>query len=108
MEYLYTDQLNLSAQIAIEMLQVADLYGMDRLKLICEEYVQKAIELENACSFFDTGDRYNASHLRKVALNYILIHFEQLANTEDYISLPGKLKSEVEAIVRRNNLLRGV
>ncbi|CAN0532052.1 unnamed protein product, partial [Ectocarpus sp. 12 AP-2014] len=60
LEYLYTDELDVELEVAMELFQAADQFGVDRLKRMCESTMLASIEVENAASIFHAADERNA------------------------------------------------
>jgi len=48
LKHLYSDKTEFSAEDAIEILKLADQYGLDRLKRICEKKIKSGIDIDNA------------------------------------------------------------
>ena len=40
LQYLYTDQVNVNLDNAMELFQIADQFGIDRMRMICESCIQ--------------------------------------------------------------------
>ena len=57
LEYLYTDQVDIPLDIAMELFQAADQFGVDRLKRICESKMLASIHVENAATIFHAAGR---------------------------------------------------
>lgn len=81
LEYLYTDQVNVPLDIAMELFQTADHFGVERLKKICEYKMLASINVENAASIFHAADLHNAKSLREKCLNFILANFDPVTKT---------------------------
>eukprot|EP00638_Chattonella_subsalsa_P015437 CAMPEP_0117818270 /NCGR_PEP_ID=MMETSP0949-20121206/1148_1 /TAXON_ID=44440 /ORGANISM="Chattonella subsalsa, Strain CCMP2191" /LENGTH=452 /DNA_ID=CAMNT_0005656753 /DNA_START=128 /DNA_END=1486 /DNA_ORIENTATION=+ len=81
LEYLYTDEVNVSLDIAMELLQAADQFGVERLKKMCESKMLASISIENAASIFHAADLHNAKSLREKCLNFILSNFDAVTKT---------------------------
>jgi speckle-type POZ protein len=63
------------------LLSAADKYGLDRLKLICEETVCSSISVETSCHTFVLADLYNAYNLKAEAVNFIASHAVEVTET---------------------------
>ena len=69
LEFLYTDEAaDLSYDMAVELLTVAEQYLLDRLKRICEEKIRRGIALENVVSICITAHRFQAASLKVTLL----------------------------------------
>jgi N-acetylneuraminic acid mutarotase len=85
--YLYSDEMDLTYESAIEMFIVADRFGIDRLKRICEQSILSQISPTNSCHIFLLADRHNATMLRKKSLEFILRHYDSVVKTEAFEGL---------------------
>ena len=65
----------------MELFQVADRFGMDRLKALCEQEMLSAIDIDTAAHILYTADQHNACYLRERCLAYILAHFDTVSRT---------------------------
>ena len=82
LEYMYTDEVEFSnSDNAMDLFQVADRFGIPRLKSICENVILKSICIDNAASIFFAADMYNAKALREKCLNFMLMHFTEITKT---------------------------
>eukprot|EP01039_Chlorochromonas_danica_P005894 gene5894-6490_t len=81
MEYLYTDEVNITMETAMELFQVADRFGIDRLKTLCEQEMLRAIDIESAAHILYTADEHHAENLRERCMNFILLHFDEVSRT---------------------------
>jgi hypothetical protein len=61
LQYLYTDDTELNGENVVEVLTLANEYGVDRLKQKCEKFIGEGIEEENVLSFLDLSDTYRYS-----------------------------------------------
>jgi hypothetical protein len=84
MEYLYTDDVKITVDTAMELFQVADRFGIDRLKRLCEQEMLLAIDIETAAYILFTADRYNAENLRERCMEYIINHFDRVSHTPSF------------------------
>ena len=81
LEYLYTDQLRIPLESAMDLFEAADLFCIPRLKTMCEKRMLQSINVENAASIFYAADMHSAMALRQKAKKYILSHFEAVSKT---------------------------
>ena len=84
LEYLYTDQLDIPLESAMELFQAADLFCIPRLKTMCEKRMLQSIGIDNAAAIFHAADLHSASALRQKAKKYILSHFEAISKTSSF------------------------
>lgn len=84
LEYLYTDQLRIQLEDAMELFEAADLFCIPRLKTMCEKRMLQSINVDNAASIFHASDMHSALALRSKAKKYILSHFELVSRTASF------------------------
>ncbi|KQJ84719.1 BTB/POZ and MATH domain-containing protein 2 [Brachypodium distachyon] len=77
LHYIYTDSLPPCAgddEVAVQHLLVAaDRYGLDRLKLMCEEELSKRIEVDNIVSTFALAKRHHCKRLKDACLMFMTL-----------------------------------
>lgn len=96
LEYLYTDNVDVQFEDAMELFVAADLFDVPRLKAICEKTMLEKICIENAASIFHAADAHSALVLREKSLHYIVQHFEPISKTFDFEEMA---RSNVELVV---------
>ncbi|GMH53623.1 hypothetical protein TrST_g10159 [Triparma strigata] len=84
LEYLYTDFVDLDLEIAMELFQAADQFGVERLKIICEHKMLGSITVDNAATVFHAADVHTAKGLREKSLNFILANFEAVSKSKSF------------------------
>ncbi|RHY31313.1 hypothetical protein DYB32_003603 [Aphanomyces invadans] len=86
LEYIYNDTVSpdMKAEMAIELYACADMYGLDRLKGLCEAMVQKGLVVDNASVLLQAADELQASRLREICMHFIVRHFDYVTKTEGF------------------------
>lgn len=84
LEYLYTDQLRIYLDCAMELFEAADLFCIPRLQTMCEKRMLQSINVENAAAIFHAADLHSAMALREKAKKFILSHFELISKTSSF------------------------
>lgn len=84
LEYLYTDDVVVPLDSAMELFVAADLFGVPRLQAMCERKMLESIVVENAAAIFHAADVHSARSLRAKALKFILAHFETVSKTSAF------------------------
>lgn len=96
LEYLYTDNLDIQVESAMELFAAADLFDIPRLRSMCEQKMLQSIEPDNAATIFHAADELNAVLLRKKSLKFILKHFEQVSKSQAFEEMA---RTNVELVV---------
>ena len=72
-EYLYTDHVSeLTWDLSVPLLIASELFMLDRLKALCEDYIRKEITVDNVIGVLIASHRHNAIGLKDIALEFIL------------------------------------
>lgn len=95
LEYLYTDEVDIPLDIAMELFVAADLFAIPRLQSMCERRLLESMTVENAATIFHTADVHSAVSLRDKALGYVLSHFEAVSKTDAFEDMA---RSNVELV----------
>jgi len=95
LEYLYTDEVDIPLDIAMELFVAADLFAIPRLQSMCERRLLESMTVENAATIFHTADVHSAVSLRGKALGYVLSHFEAVSKTDAFEDMA---RSNVELV----------
>ncbi len=106
LHYLYTDTLDedLDIQLTIEVLHMATYYSVTRLVSLCEERLAGGLQEADAhdpgachaaCTLLAMADELGLSHVRSVALDFIVHNFGAVSVTEAYGQLSKGLMQQV-------------
>lgn len=71
LEYIYTDRPALDWLCAVDVLRAADIYGLDRLKQMCEDLIVQGLDLENVGYLLELADFHNASQLGRACVEFL-------------------------------------
>lgn len=84
MEYVYTDEVAITHQTSMELLQLADRFGVERLKKLCENMMLESINVESCALILYAADRNNATGLREQCMMFALNHFDEVSRTAGF------------------------
>ncbi|XP_053593013.1 uncharacterized protein LOC103579705 [Microplitis demolitor] len=73
LNYFYTGETKASfdTELALQMIEVADIYQIMRLKNICEMTLLKNMSIDNIVDIIDVADDHNIEKLRKEAIKFM-------------------------------------
>lgn len=66
LEYLYTDTMDFTPDIALELLSAADRFGLERLKRECITLIEAGLTTATVCHVLTIADRHSADDLKEV------------------------------------------
>ena len=82
LRYLYAAKVNNIDKFAVQLLRAADMYVINGLKYLCEEFLSENLNLENVLEYFTMAEQYNAAKLKVETVNFMK------ANAKDIIYKP--------------------
>lgn len=71
LRFIYTDCVQGLDKIALELLQAADKYDLEQLKIMCEKALCANISEQTAIQMLITADLYRAGHLKQATIGFI-------------------------------------
>jgi len=84
LEFIYTGNIPNLSQGAGELLGAAEKYQLDQLKNICEDKLCSTTNIDNAVANLVLGDMYQAHHLKKMALSFVVKNMSTVVRTRDW------------------------
>jgi len=81
LEYLYTDEVEISLDMAMDLFVAADQFGVERLKRLCEKKILISINIDNAATILQAANMHIADGLRQSCMDFILRHFDAVSKT---------------------------
>ncbi|KAG8499780.1 hypothetical protein CXB51_006185 [Gossypium anomalum] len=80
MRFIYTGSVDVSLDIAQDLLGAADQYLLEGLKRLCEYTIAQDVTLDNVSSMYELSEAFHAISLRHTCIFFILEHFSQLSD----------------------------
>ncbi|XVF28901.1 hypothetical protein REPUB_Repub15cG0072700 [Reevesia pubescens] len=87
MRFIYTGSVDVTLDIAQDLLRAADQYLLEGLKRLCEYTIAQDISLENVSSMYELSEAFHAISLRHTCILFILEHFDKLSTTPGHLHL---------------------
>lgn len=84
LEYLYTDDVEISMDIAMELFVAADQFGVERLKRMCEKKILLSINIDSAATIMQAANMHIADGLRQSCMDFILRNFDAVSKTPSF------------------------
>ena len=85
--YMYTGEVADIENIAMDVLPVAEEYGLEGLRKVCEQALAKSLNHENAVDILVHANSYNAQDLKKVCMDYICLNIVPIRKSEGWKKL---------------------
>ncbi|KAK7859152.1 arm repeat protein interacting with abf2 [Quercus suber] len=80
MRFIYTGSVDVTLDIAQDLLRAADQYLLEGLKRLCEYSIAQDISLENVSSMYELSEAFHAMSLRHTCILFILEQFDKLSD----------------------------
>jgi len=81
LEYLYTDEVDISLDIAMDLFVAADQFGVERLKRLCEKKILTSINIDSAATILQAANMHIAHGLRQSCMDFVLRNFDAVSKT---------------------------
>jgi len=81
LDYLYSGQLVASPEDVVPLLGVADRYGLEHLKYLCEKKLLKYVVKDNVVEILAIADRYKAQELKDFCLKFVVRNYSTIIET---------------------------
>jgi hypothetical protein len=90
MDYLYYGDINFSAQVAHELLILANKYRLARLTDVCAKLLKKTVTKQNIVELIALADKHNAISLKDNCFEQIISIWPEFLTSKDILRLPKK------------------
>ncbi|TYH55673.1 hypothetical protein ES332_D09G251300v1 [Gossypium tomentosum] len=95
MRFIYTGSVDVTLDIAQDLLRAADQYLLEGLKRLCEYSIAQDISLENVSSMYELSEAFHAISLRHTCILFILEHFDKLSARPGHLHLIQRIVPEI-------------
>ncbi|ETW05966.1 hypothetical protein, variant 7 [Aphanomyces invadans] len=106
LEFLYTGYVeNLTVDSALELLGIADHYGLERLASLCDNFLAHKMDTETVCHVLIAATHFQANSLKANCMRYLQVHFHRVVSTKGFEEL-GEFPSLLLEVTRASMLLK--
>ncbi|XP_021291445.1 ARM REPEAT PROTEIN INTERACTING WITH ABF2 [Herrania umbratica] len=95
MRFIYTGSVDVTLDIAQDLLRAADQYLLEGLKRLCEYTIAQDISLENVSSMYELSEAFHAISLRHTCILFILENFDRLSTRPGHLHLIQRIIPEI-------------
>ncbi|RWR76770.1 arm repeat protein interacting with ABF2 isoform X2 [Cinnamomum micranthum f. kanehirae] len=78
MRFIYTGSVDVTLDIAQDLLRAADQYLLEGLKRLCEYAIAQDVSLDNVSGMYELSEAFHAMSLRHTCMLFILENFDKL------------------------------
>lgn len=83
LEYLYTDNVKVDVEHAVEVFMAADLYQLDRLKEMCSLVVKRHLSVANVTFLLNEASDASCHLLKEVCMEFMVGNFDVISKREE-------------------------
>ena len=106
MEYIHTGSVMLQSRTLLGLMNAADHYGLDELKMACVQFLDRAINTDTVCALLSSAEKYIQYKSTKILvqkmLEFVDQHAEVVLNLGSFSTLPQHV---VRIILGREELM---
>ncbi|XP_051161490.1 speckle-type POZ protein B-like [Leptopilina boulardi] len=95
LNYIYMDKITNLKTLALGLYELSNKYYISELRIICEQYLQENLSVENVITILEHAELYESTNLKKECIKYIDENFEKVKETENLQKLGTKLLVEL-------------
>ncbi|KAK8684814.1 hypothetical protein V6N13_040830 [Hibiscus sabdariffa] len=95
MRFIYTGSVDVTLDVAQDLLRAADQYLLEGLKRLCEYTIAQDILLENVSNMYELSEAFHAMSLRHTCILFILEHFDKLSARPGHLHLIQRIVPEI-------------
>ncbi|KAK9287751.1 hypothetical protein L1049_016191 [Liquidambar formosana] len=95
MRFIYTGSVDITLDIAQDLLRAADQYLLEGLKRLCEYTIAQDISLENVSSMYELSEAFHAISLRHTCILFILEQYDKLSARPGHSHLIQRIIPEI-------------
>eukprot|EP00457_Paulinella_chromatophora_P008459 gb/GEZN01008492.1/.p1 GENE.gb/GEZN01008492.1/~~gb/GEZN01008492.1/.p1 ORF type:complete len:410 (-),score=57.21 gb/GEZN01008492.1/:194-1384(-) len=94
LECIYTDDTVVSAELVSELVDVANMYQVQKLKLLCVEFMQREVSVDSFCTLFQVAPALLGQP--DYGMRFLHDNTEEILNTDGFLTLT---KSRIKKIL---------
>eukprot|EP01124_Arcella_intermedia_P028318 TRINITY_DN5728_c0_g1_i1.p1 TRINITY_DN5728_c0_g1~~TRINITY_DN5728_c0_g1_i1.p1 ORF type:complete len:406 (+),score=118.67 TRINITY_DN5728_c0_g1_i1:1006-2223(+) len=98
LKFVYTDELDVNPEDSVELLMASNEFGLPRLKQLCEEFVERGIDVDNVAWLFEIADQNDCHQLKKFTFYFLLKEFDEVCKTETYANLTPQTLEQISLL----------
>ncbi|KAF3336904.1 ARM REPEAT PROTEIN INTERACTING WITH ABF2-like protein [Carex littledalei] len=97
MRFIYTGSVEVTNEIAQDLLRAADQYLLEGLKRLCEYTIAQDVNLDNVSDMYELSEAFHAMSLRHTCILFVLGQFDKICTKPGYTVLIERIVPEIRS-----------
>jgi RCC1 and BTB domain-containing protein len=106
LKYLYTDFIDIKSVKAMELLNLANNYREEELKLKCVDIIKNDITLENVCSLYCSSIKYNLTEFEDYCFDFVVNKMNEICLTDGFREMDEISMKKLMEKVAKNKIFK--
>jgi len=81
-KFLYCEKIEIEPSLGLQVLEIANLLGLDQFKLLVEKQLKEFLDVDNVCIVYQMAELLNCFQLKADCVQFIKSNFEFVSNLE--------------------------
>jgi len=96
MRYVYSDEVTQDPTVAVDLLSLANLYQVSRLKQLCVGVIEKGVDDETISYVYQAAMLYEAPNLVEFCREYIARNITTVSKSQSWNELPPEARTQLQ------------
>ncbi len=106
LKYLYTDFIDIKSVKAMDLLNLANNYREEELKLKCVDIIKNDITLENVCSLYCSSIKYNLAEFEDYFFDFVVNKMNEICLTDGFREMDQISMKKLMEKVAKNKIFK--
>ena len=94
-EFAYSGRIEITTENVQDLLEGADFFGAEFVQKSCVDFLKAALDEKVCLDILQLAERYSIEDLRSAAKRYVLDHFREVSQEEEFLDLPLLYMTEI-------------
>ena len=83
LEYIYSEKIDLTEALALDLLELADKYAFEELKVLCERFLSENITTQNIFRLANTAEFFSCQKLKNAVFEFGIKNLDSLQENNE-------------------------
>jgi len=102
LEYIYCEKVALTETLALDLVVLADMYFLEKLKADCEDYLSKNLSVESFLRVMNVAETADSKKLKDRVMSFLVGNIEKIMTEVDVEKIPTEILMKGILFVKQN------